>query len=628
MAGVMPTAHSGPNTSSVFKQLESKRRLQIAAQRAKDGKRKLVVFVGGLQWSRELADYGTLTAFIAKTLPEHDVVDFPYNAKVYSSNNPDAVAEKLQAMVTDLVAEEGYSELMFVGHSYGTVLIRAVILDEHRNLGRTGSIWYSKLDRLVLLAPTNRGYEPTTGMESAARTVAEFAQWLPMMKIGRQALSVMRGSSWLNNFRLRWLEEFHQYDPPPYTVVILGKDDRIVGEDDAAEVYQFPHADKKVVPNIGHGHFTLYPKPPKPGDSPARQNQIEAAINLLAQAIREGLTQPKGLAEGDAQRTTSTIRAGDTHTIATEGSLNQLSPFRRPPPVVFLVHGIRDFAEWQETLGEEVKRLNSDAIVVPVVYGYFTALQFLYRTSRKRAMRTFVDRYTQMRAVHPRSSFHVAAHSNGTWVIAYSLKENPAFKFDNVYLCGSVLSRKFPWYNVSKQVRGSIRNDCANRDWPVGVLCSTLSWFPFVWSDLGSGGVDGFVNQRGSIGAWIASIFRRQPNPDPNHSQLPTLRNNYYLSGDHGAALRKENHASIAAFLLGQTGPPLNLSKRSPFWSRLKYFIVFLIVASVIATISSYIPDAASFTAGLLNRPDLREPFLLGIWTVWILLIVSRLIKV
>lgn len=588
----------------------------IGARESGNG-RNLALFVGGLFWSREESTYDELVKHIADSLPDHDVVNFPYNPSILSTSKPDAVSKSLRETAEKLMNQEKYHELKLVGHSFGTVLIRAAVLDAHKNSeSKNSGSWYSKIDRLLLLAPTNRGYEPTNSFQSMARSTGEMAQWLPIMKVGRQALSVMRGSSWLNNLRLRWLQEFDQSDPPPFTIVILGRNDRIVGDDDTAELYQFPHAVKEVVPNIGHGHFTLILKKSKPSEAKKLQKSREA-IEQLKDIIRDRLSMP--IERVSSREFGLPLDDHRFEEMSKDGASG--------PPIVFLVHGIRDFAEWQDTLGAEIRRQSGDqAIVVPVLYGYFTALQFLYRTSRLRAMRSFVDRYVQMRAVHPRSTFHVAAHSNGTWVVAYSLRYNAAFEFENVYFCGSVLSRLFPWHKVAAQIKGKVRNDCANQDWPVGVLCSTLSWIPFIWSDLGSGGVDGFIHHRNLFFAWLR-FFRRRPSPALS---TPKLENYYYLKGDHGAALNVENHSSIAAFVLGNNSSPTNLTSASPFFSRCKYFGIFAIFAIAVGLVSYYLPSAAHWLAEMVGATtdSQKQAVLLALWTAWILVIVSRLIKI
>ncbi|MCA9079677.1 MAG: hypothetical protein KDA58_03920, partial [Planctomycetaceae bacterium] len=350
---------------------------------------------------------------------------------------------------------------------------------------------------------------------------------------------------------------------------------------------------KKVVPNVGHGHFTLILK-----DETKTSPKALAAMQELKAAIVAGLTQPKTI--GWAQPTELPgPQGGFEATVERTIESPRFAPAasRHPRQVVFLVHGIRDFAEWQATLGAEIQRLSPEAIIVPVTYGYFTALQFLYRTSRKRAMRVFVDRYTQARAEHRGAIFHVACHSNGTWVVAHALKDNLSFRIKNLYLCGSVLSRTFPWHKLQgSRITGKIRNDCANQDWPVGVLCSILSWIP-LWWDLGSGGVDGF--------------------------QQRVVTNNQYLQGHHGIALTSTRHEEIAQFLLGMGSEHASrLTKRGPFKSRLLYISAVVVVVGLIGLISTWIPWLA-----LQFPPQWQQPALLSIWTLWVIFLISRLVK-
>jgi hypothetical protein len=107
---------------------------------------------------------------------------------------------------------------------------------------------------------------------------------------------------------------------------------------------------------------------------------------------------------------------------------------------------------------------------------------------------------------------------------------NPYVKFDYVFLAGSVLSRWFDWQALSTRLE-IIRNDAADRDWPVGALCWWLRMVPGNWNKLGLSGVKGFG--------------RSGDTPEPNS----IVRNNF-RKGGHSAALRPSYHEEIAKFVL------------------------------------------------------------------------------
>jgi hypothetical protein len=214
----------------------------------------------------------------------------------------------------------------------------------------------------------------------------------------------------------------------------------------------------------------------------------------------------------------------------------------RPDYVVFLIHGIRDFAEWHEDLGETITRLaaekNNTVEIVPISYGYFSALQFLFPIARRRCARSFLDRYVQYYARYPDAKFCALAHSNGTFALASALQSNRFIDLENVLLAGSVLPRAFRWQDIRGRL-ALLRNDCADADWPVSVLCWLLR---SCYRELGTSGVFGFE------GPAVRSAA------SPNGK----ISNNFHAGG-HSVALEPERHEEIARFLL--TGNPWSIVK-------------------------------------------------------------------
>src|SRR5262249_39237351 len=142
--------------------------------------------------------------------------------------------------------------------------------------------------------------------------------------------------------------------------------------------------------------------------------------------------------------------------------------------LVFLVHGIRTFADWQENLSYEISQVDPGARIVSVRYGYFSLLQFLLSSQRRRCVASCADVYIQECAktvIHDK--IIVAAHSNGTYAFAHAMREFPDMIVHRAYLAGSVLPRRFRWNDLEGRL-GEIRNDLANWDWPVGCLCNGL----------------------------------------------------------------------------------------------------------------------------------------------------------
>lgn len=433
----------------------------------------------------------------------------------------------------------------------------------------------------------------------------------------------LHGSSWITAIRLRWLKAFAPSSklPRPQVVHLFGSADELVNEEDHAEL-DHNHLLQVEIPNAKHGYFQMTPRKnfwgsPRKSDK-AKYTEVARAVAAAASpGWKEKL---KKLNRVRPETYQSSVR-GDQRNLFLNRTLELLAPeqlkeerlaaehrskiqpeFRIPdgtekqansktpedttadaaeavpqqtdhPAIVFLIHGIRDYGEWQESLSTRIQSVaEKEKItlkeVVSVRYGYFSALQFLFSGERERATRAFLDLYAQTRARNPTAKVHVVAHSNGSYVVGTALKKNAYVEVDNLYLAGSVLSQDFRWSklrsdeqnqpvgNKLKRKHGCVKrvhSDRAAWDWPVGVLCWMLSWIgklPLVSSqssiaDIGSGGVDGFREFR--------------------EGKVDFFSERFYLPGDHGEALRPHNHENIAKFILksetlpsiGDESPPL-----------------------------------------------------------------------
>jgi hypothetical protein len=374
------------------------------------------------------------------------------------------------------------------------------------------------------------------------------------------------GASWIAGVRLKWIEAFADRGEsstglkPPPIVHLFGEEDRFVGDDDHVELHHFEDAVEVALRGVKHNDFNVLA-----GDlqrertateerevkKSRRQRFIPQVLEAVQQAVAE---EPNQIRER--------LRRSEGPVLKTLGDRRDVSAFRLVEPataqtrmkgfdarrtgdehLVFLVHGIRDFADWQDSLATKFRETASNQglpliDVVQVRYGYFSALQFLLSGERERATKSFVDLYTQTKARYPHAICHAAAHSNGTYVVGEALRNHSFVRLRNVYLAGSVLSLEFMWPGL---VGGHVRSDRAAQDWPVGVLCRILSRIGrvpilgFHYRRLGPGGVDGFATTTDEAGKQI--VFE-----------------NAYLPGGHGEALRPKYHDEIARFVL--TGEP------------------------------------------------------------------------
>jgi hypothetical protein len=406
------------------------------------------------------------------------------------------------------------------------------------------------------------GVVPAAAYPAALAVFALLA--LQPMRTGLLLEHILYGAPWITGVRLRWMEAFADRGPgsiglrPPPIVHLFGDEDRLVGDDDHVELHRNANAVEVALQGVTHNDFQISQQDAEWDKSFARgayerKTRKQRMLPSVAASIQWALqTDPVELQrqstgtdapvfKGIAERSTPTKFRFVKPVVARANRESFDAP--ADEHLVFLIHGIRDFAEWQDSLAakfESVAEAKSLKLidVVQVRYGYFSALQFLLSGERERATRAFVDLYTQTKARHPHAVCHAAAHSNGTYLVANALREHGYIKLHHVYLCGSVLSPKFEWPGL---VGGPVRSDRAMQDWPVGVLCRMLSWvgrIPLVgvhYKLLGTGGIDGFRMLHDAEGNQV--VFE-----------------NFYLPGGHGEALRPKYHEEIANFVL--TGEP------------------------------------------------------------------------
>jgi len=151
---------------------------------------------------------------------------------------------------------------------------------------------------------------------------------------------------------------------------------------------------------------------------------------------------------------------------------------RKIKHVVLTLHGIRDYAEWTQTV-EEAFAEYGDVEVVGVRYGFFPAPRFLAPpplnvllmrgplSRAEREYRNIRDEYGQDAKVS------IIAHSFGTHLLTRLLRK-PHIRFHRVILCGSVVGQSFEWEHVKDKIgerdqptRNYLLNDCGNSDpWP------------------------------------------------------------------------------------------------------------------------------------------------------------------
>lgn len=475
--------------------------------------RRLVVYVPGI--GMKCAQWAKLIARLREQpeLADSDWLPWDHGVCLFSTARVIDRAAELQAVIdARWRVAGGYDELVLVGHSFGGVLVRqCYLLASGCERGLPGSVWATQVRRIVLLAAINRGLDQRKPSVRLYDWATRLAGVLTRRRfIGQEVIS---GSATITNLRLTWVRHMRSLpeERRPDMVQMLGTVDSVVSRRDSVDLEQFPNAMHISVPGLNHRQLPVLDRGPDP----------ELRVRLMHDAIL-GKAMP-------------------------EADVRMLSTPHED--VVFVLHGIRAANRgWVQQLEQRVRQHMPGARVITPSYGYLSALEFAVPFLHKRPVRTFQQLYSDCVAENPGARFHFVGHSNGTYILGESLRALPAMQFERVALAGSVLPRDFGWRELMRgdnpQV-GVLRNDCANTDVPVGLLCSGLTGLRR--RDIGTGGFEGFLHDD-------ERVFQH-----------------WFHDGGHSAALDEDNLDSIARFLGSgaQSEPPPGLTQGKPYFGLL-----------------------------------------------------------
>ena len=156
--------------------------------------------------------------------------------------------------------------------------------------------------------------------------------------------------------------------------------------------------------------------------------------------------------------------------------------------VIILVHGIRDYALWQERIR---RVLAEEFIVESTNYGRFDLFRFLVPGNyfRNWAIESVWNQIRDVKKEYPNAKFSFIAHSFGTYIVAHILKRDFDFTAFRIVFCGSVVKRNYPFEQISERFASPIVNDVGTKDiWPA--IAESLTW------GYGSAGTFGFHRPR------------------------------------------------------------------------------------------------------------------------------------
>lgn len=157
-------------------------------------------------------------------------------------------------------------------------------------------------------------------------------------------------------------------------------------------------------------------------------------------------------------------------------------------PVVISIHGIRTRGTWQK---EITPALNYAGFThVPLDYGRFGLLRFLWRPSRQKQVDAFREAYRLHGAKLASGSPSLIAHSLGSYIVTEAMAKYN-LRFDQMLLCGAIVKRDYDWDTAhASNIVKRVLNDCGSLDIWARLAESVLS-------DAGQAGLKGFLRTAG-----------------------------------------------------------------------------------------------------------------------------------
>lgn len=460
--------------------------------------------------------------------PRSDIYAPRLPVDMFSCADPEEIARGIVGYVDGLAGLAAYRSIILVGHSLGAVMARKVWALAHgatpaasvdRSMARP---WAGKIDRVILLAATNRGWLVSSALNPWARL-----QWTLGTVVGNVLRHVFmreptifgfrRGAAFLTATRLQCLAVARFLaDASPMTVQLLGTaDDYVAPTDnlDLATGSDFYYLE--VAEDTHRGIVQLKDDQGEAGALPA--------FRLALTGSRDDL-QGRSLSKHDVFDLYD--EALDDHDLV---SLPQANLDVKH--VVFVIHGIRDRGFWTRRIAREVKSLarrNNEACrAVTSTYGYFPMGPFLLPWVRWSKAEWLLDQYVTAKSIYPNAEFSYIGHSNGTYLLAKALEICPAISFKHVVFCGSVVPSAYGWSRLAPGRVGRILNYVATADYVVAIFPHGLERMRL--QDLGGAGHNGFIDQ--------------------------AVMNIRHVEGGHGAALAKKTWKEMAVFALEGTFP-------------------------------------------------------------------------
>lgn len=395
-------------------------------------------------WWRRSQIWDVLSA-IHEVLPTADIAAPTMPIEYWSFQDPNRVVDEVldaidEAWQARAECPVGYSRVILVGFSFGSVLLRQVycraagattdaMLDEHN-----ARPWVTRVERMVLLAGVNRGWT-TDSPVSRIRSIGYGAGVaLGYLVPGEPCLfAIRRGAPFLTGTRLQWhaLDEIGR--TPPVTVQLLGTRDDIVSPADNIDLATGGRFLYLEVPSSGH--FDLVAMSTRSEEGQARRQVFQAALTRSPDVLQENQRAVTG-----ADLLGHLPLDADPTGVA----LFRVERGRTVDDIVFIIHGIRDKGYWTAKVARAItshgSSLRRDVLAIAPTYGYFPLLPFLLPWTRRAKIEWLLDMYVNARCSHPKARVSYVGHSNGTFLLAGAVERCPSVRFHDVVFAGTVVS--------------------------------------------------------------------------------------------------------------------------------------------------------------------------------------------
>ncbi|MAK60306.1 MAG: hypothetical protein CMK09_04960 [Ponticaulis sp.] len=409
------------------------------------------------------------------------------------------IAEKIQARWQE-DGGETFDRIVLCGHSCGALLIRSAYLyaadERYRQMNpehapsETAFDWHKSVDRLVLLAGVNAGWNRNFNTILGVSPLGLAASLSRACKISRTAYDIERGTIFIERLRLAQLHHLQLVEASggelsfPQVVQIVGTKDTLVDARTEMDLAVMGSRTNFLLVNDATHRSIVYVNPDPDASDLEAPGSAAASKAMITEAVYFALFDKLG----EASRALPPAVHAEWHTpkwilqslIEPQKKIIQDKRIQR---AVVVLHGIRDDGHWAERFrlfieerfrGHDIHYLNEAGpetgstededyvMVLSPSFGRFSIANFLLPGFNRREfpLRWFARTCVDIRAQYPHvEKIDFIGHSFGTFVFGNFLKRyRLPIPFGNVYLAGSVLPRNFPWDEVlSRPVGGNVR---------------------------------------------------------------------------------------------------------------------------------------------------------------------------